>query len=78
MHTFPGDHPSIPWLVKHAADVINITRVGMDGKTAFARWKGRNFNKKVAEFGEHVWYLNKNQSAKLNSTQGGKKECALA
>ena len=54
-HKYDGNHSSIPWLIKHAADVINRTRISTDGKTAFRRWKGREFNKKVAEFGEHIW-----------------------
>ena len=33
--------------------------------TAFRRWKGRDFNRYVAEFGECVWYL-KSGSAGTN------------
>ena len=54
----------MPWLFKHAADTINRTRVGVDGKTAFRRWKGKNFNKKIAEFGENVCYLKKKSVGK--------------
>ena len=52
-----GDHPAIPWLIEHAADTLNRRRIGKDGRTAYRRWKGRSFNKKVAEFGENIWYL---------------------
>ena len=36
-----GDHPAVPWLMKHAADTINRRRVGKDGKTPHRRWKGK-------------------------------------
>ena len=52
-----GEHPAMPWLGQHAADKRNRTRVGADGKTAYRRWKGKSFNKPIAEFGENVWYL---------------------
>ena len=45
---YAGDHSSMPWLFKHSADIINRTRIGTDGKTAFRRWKGKQFNNKVA------------------------------
>ena len=45
---YSGDHPSIPWLFKHSADIINRTAIGNDGKTAFRRWKGNTFTHKVA------------------------------
>ena len=51
-HKYSGEHPSMPWLFKHAADVINRTRIGTDGKTAFRRWKGASSINQVAEFGE--------------------------
>ena len=30
-----GNHPAIAWLVEHAADTINRTRIGPDGKSAY-------------------------------------------
>ena len=57
---YGGEHPPMPWLVKHAADVINRTRIGIDGNTAFRRWKGNNCINTVAGFGEHIWYLRQN------------------
>ena len=56
-HRYSGEHPSIPWLFEHAADTINRVRIGADGRTAYWRHKGRDFNTKVAGFGENVWYL---------------------
>lgn len=51
-----SDHPIIPWLVQHAADVINKYRVGPDGKTAYERWKGKPCTKEAIESGELVHY----------------------
>ena len=53
----PMDHPILAWMVKRGAQQLNHYRVGEDGKTAFRRLRGRDFNGKVVEFGEHVWYL---------------------
>ena len=46
----------MPWLVMHAASVINRGRKDEEGFSAYRRWKGREFNKPVAEFGECVLY----------------------
>ena len=47
----------IPWLVKHAADLIKRYVAQSDGKTAQQEWKGVSFKKVVPEFGERVEYL---------------------
>ena len=47
----------VPWMVIHAARTINRYQVGQDGKTAYKRWKGKEFRREVAEFGESVMYL---------------------
>ena len=47
----------MPWLVMHAARTINRYHVGVDGKTAYRRWKGKEVRREVAEFGECVMYL---------------------
>jgi hypothetical protein len=52
-----GDHNSIPWLFSHAASTINRVRKDSEGMTAYRRWKGREFKRDIAEFGECVWYL---------------------
>jgi len=52
-----GDHQILPWLVSHAAATINRRRKDEEGFTAHRRWKGKEFNRKVAEFGEAVQYL---------------------
>ncbi len=53
----PEEHPIIPWVIRHAAQVINRHRIGEDGLTRHRRLKGKNFDKEVAEIGESVWFL---------------------
>ena len=47
----------IPWMITHAARTINRYHVNPDGLTAYRKWKGKEFKKEVAEFGETVLYL---------------------
>ena len=51
-----GDHPAVPWTMTHAASVVNRGRKDDEGFAAYRRWKGREFTKPVAEFGECVAY----------------------
>ena len=51
------DHKIMTWLVPHAAETLNRYLIGVDGKTARQRLKGRTFKSPVVEFGECVWYL---------------------
>ena len=53
----PRDHPSVPWLIRHASQTLNRFHIGKDGKTAYERMKGKQFKREVAEFGECVWYF---------------------
>jgi hypothetical protein len=43
-------------MVMHAASVVNRSRKDSEGFSAYRRWKGREFTKPVAEFGECVLY----------------------
>ena len=47
----------MPWLVMHCARTLNRFNVGSDGKTPYRRWKGKDFRREIAEFGEIVMYL---------------------
>ena len=49
-------HNSFPWLVLHAADVLNTFLVGPDGLTAYERIKGRAYSSVMLEFGSGVLY----------------------
>ena len=50
----PGNHPLTSWMCEHAANLLNQFRVGEDGKTAWKRWKGKDFGGQIVEFGEKV------------------------
>ena len=36
-----GEHPVVPWMVMHAAKVVNRSRKDDEGFSAYRRWKGR-------------------------------------
>ena len=50
----PGNHALTSWMVEHAADLINKVAVGVDGRTAYRRLRGKQFRVQVVEFGERV------------------------
>ena len=52
-----SDHPIMPWLIKHAALLINVCKVGEDGRTSWERRKGKRFKRQLPEIGECVWFL---------------------
>jgi hypothetical protein len=54
--SFGVQHACFPWLVMHAADVINKFRVGVDGTTAYEKIKGRAYSGQMYEFGSCVLY----------------------
>ena len=60
----PRDSHALPWLVAHAAASITRFRKDASGITAYRRWKGREFKRPVAEFGECVWYLKSDSAGK--------------
>ena len=52
-----AEHPALPWLIMHAANLLNRYHKGQDGCTAYRRLKGKDFEQGVAEFGEEIWYM---------------------
>ena len=42
-----GNHNCWPWLVRHVGQSLNRYQVGPDGKTAYKRWKGKEFKREV-------------------------------
>ena len=52
----PVTHHVIAWLVEHAADVLNKFAVGIDGRTAYERIKGKKYHGEMVEFGRRVMY----------------------
>ena len=49
-------HPTVPWMIKHAASIINCYVVRACGKTSFERIKGRRCIEPIAEIGEFVFF----------------------
>ena len=47
-------HPCFPWLVEHAADVLNKFQLGKDGMSAWQRLKGRPYSGLMLEFGSKI------------------------
>ena len=53
----PNNSSVIPWLVNHAANIINYFGIGEDGKTPMQKAKGVNNVRELPEFGELVLYI---------------------
>ncbi len=71
-----GEHPAVPWMVTHAASVVNRGRKDDEGFSAYRRWKGRQFTKPVAESGESVCcILRQCRQGRTSLMPDGKKEC---
>ena len=53
---FEMDHPSLTWLVEHAATLVTLYHKGApkDGMTAYERWKGRPWKVVLPAWGESV------------------------
>ena len=47
--------PIFEWLVVYAAELLTGAQVGHDGMTAHRRLRGRNWQPRLATFGEQVW-----------------------
>ena len=50
----PSSHDVVPWLIEYAAVLLNRGQVGVDGKTAYERLKGKRANEIGFEFAEGV------------------------
>ena len=54
--TLDPRHPILAWLISHAGALLIRCQVGVDGKTAYQRWKGKVFRKPILEFGESTHF----------------------
>ena len=54
--TIPAQHEIIPWIVRHAADVINKEEVKASGMTPYRAIKGRPYRGIITDFGRKVLY----------------------
>ena len=50
------DSPSLSWLPRFEAQVMNKMTIGKNGKTSEMRRTGRRWRKPRAQFGEKVWF----------------------
>ena len=50
----PLDCPAFDWLVEWAAEALTGAQVGVDGTTAYRRLRGRNWEPRIAAFGEMI------------------------
>ena len=60
-HRVPARHPLIAWLVRHAANIVNWTVTGADGKTAYQRARSKPFTTRLLRFGEKCSYKTRAQ-----------------
>ena len=72
------ESPVIPWMIMHAAGILNKFRMGADGHTAYQRVKGRAFSRRLAEFGECVWFLKPKTAGISKADIGGMTESGSA
>ncbi len=52
----PVTHETMSWMVEHVAWLLTVRLRGLDGRTAYHRVRGRNFGKRLLEFGERCLY----------------------
>ena len=56
--TVPANHPLTLWLLEHSILLLTAMVTGEDGKTPWARARGRAFGQRLTGFGEQVlWKL---------------------
>ncbi len=53
-HMIDNNHPSMPWMIRHAAWLINGYLIHSDGLTSYQRRWERNCKHAICEFGEAV------------------------
>ena len=68
--TLDIDHPSAPWLIKYAGELITSFRVRSDGRTAFKTLKGYNPVKPIVECAEVV-HFKPSTTSKYGATCAG-------
>lgn len=67
-----GTHPVMTWLVEHAADVLSKYEVGLDGRTAYERSKGKPCTHEMVEFGERIRFKYSKGSRRQDEKMEGK------
>ena len=74
----PSEPDVVPWIVEYAATIINKGQVGADGKTAYARLKGKPAHLSGLEFGEKIlWKSNVPARERRNKMDADRKHGAF-
>ena len=61
-------HPIDPWMIRHASWVLTRFQPKSNNSTAFSKLTGKHYSSEIAQFGEHVLYLDPKEPApKLES-----------
>ena len=58
----PSKHPTLAWLMEHAADVVTKYLQGSDGRTGFERLFGKQVHEEGLEFGERVLWKKRKEN----------------
>ena len=59
-------------MTEHSADLLNTCRCGEDGRTAYRRWKEKDFQGQVVEFGEKVHHRNNSKGENARRKMDGR------
>jgi len=51
-----GSHPILTWIPRHAGMMMSRFRIVKEGKTAYERLYGKQWNRKVLQFGERAYF----------------------
>ena len=49
-------HPILAWVGRHACFMLSRFRVGVDGRIAYEKSRGRRWKRPSVTFGERVWF----------------------
>ena len=55
--TPPTQHPIYAWLINYSSFLLSRFQIGVDGRTAWYRLKGKSYKKPILMFAEHVLFL---------------------
>ena len=68
--TIATDADILQWMVRWSAIAISKCKVGLDGKTAYEKLKGRKCRQEILPFGENVWYKELGKQCQNENRQG--------
>ena len=65
------EHPILPWLIRYSAMLINITRKGEDGRTAYERRRGKRYLRTAGIWGMYMVFETRIKRSKQVGQQMG-------